>query len=171
MIKNLCRVYLAMKLTGLKADEVCKKSLAAKMLCWNYGLQGVSPWDHQHVKNKKIIRASPGKLKRMWKKDKSLIESCHVLLDIDGDSFSKGTAMETGFMRYALMRPTVYVDRGYSSVRQFDGDYVSPTIDRACSLIATRWGTQAKRQAWRMKKVYNLRSILRRWRRALGGWR
>jgi hypothetical protein len=168
-----CKVYLAMKMTGLQAKEITEKSEKAKELMLKWGLNPVSPWDKE--KNfydpEAIINAPTKDLYKMWKEDKQEVTSCHVVCDMDGNLFSRGTGVEVGYNRYALMRPTIFVDTAMVSIRNFEADYIAQTIEDAAHKIASQWATPSKRRVWRLKTVWNFKVVWNRIKREIQGWR
>lgn len=171
-----CKIYLAMKMGGITPRQIEEKSNNAITLCEAFGLIPVSPWTKERIHYQlqdwdEPITASPELLVTLTKLDKDEIRNCHVVIDIDGDQWSKGTALETGFNRYYLMRPTVYVSSdAYQSLRGREGDYVAKDLKQAIRLVKWRWGTRFKRILWRLVVVYKLSCIKQRLKDFWGGW-
>lgn len=162
-----------MKLTGLKAEDITQQVDRAKTVLEAYNLVVISPWDHEKnaYKPSDVVKASPAQLGHFWHRDKELIESCHVVVDLNGDLFSKGTSLETGFNRYCLMRPTIWIDTSYTSVRKLEGDLVCHDLYEAGAWIHQLWRTRKKRILWRLKTIWSLRKVVKRILREIGGWR
>lgn len=167
------KVYMACKMTGLKASELSATVEKAEKAFKQFGIEVSSPWywEKSHYKPTDTIMAKPGDLIKFWKRDKQAIEDAHIVVDLDGDRFSKGTSAETGFQRYGLMRPVVYVDTGYNSVRVLEGDMVVPTVEEAASLISQVWGTRIQRILWRLTNVWTPKKVWKRIIREARGWR
>jgi len=160
-----------MKLTGRKAKDVTVESDRAKLVFKAYGIEAVSPWDKEKYlyESDDTIGATQGVLCPIWADDKTMIRSCQGVCDITGNLFSRGASLETGMNRYGLMRPTVWVDTA-NSVRNLDGDLVVKTVEEAALLISQRWGTWLKRVTWRLKTIWNPRSVWIRIKEELRSW-
>lgn len=167
------KVYGAMKMTGLTAKEVDDTVKRAEIAFKQFNIELISPWywERSHYKPTDKIMAKPGDLVKFWKRDKQAIEDAHIVVDLDGDRFSKGTSAETGFQRYGLMRPVVYVDTGYHSVRVLEGDMVVPSVEEAASLISQMWSTRIQRILWRLTNVWTPKKVWKRIIREARGWR
>ena len=168
----MIKVYLAIKMTGREArvlDEDVWKGVKAFS---RYKIIVLSPWYHEfwNYSPEDIIRAKPEDRARFWNKDKELIRESHVIVDMSGNLFSRGACLETGMMRYGLMRPTVWVDN-IQSVRNDEGDIVVSSLEEAAKQVSERWGTWGKRAKWRLKTVWNLRSIYIRLKEEIKSWR
>ena len=168
-----CRVYLAMKMTGLKAQEITAKSDRAIEAMLKWGLDPISPWEKEkHLyKPDEVVVAGEKDLYEMWKQDKDEVMSCDVLCDIDGHLFSRGSSVETGFMRFGLMRPTLFIDPAFVSIRTFEADCVAQSVEQAASIIARRWGTWGKRIRWRLRVVWFPKTVFKRVYREFLSWR
>lgn len=173
----MIRCYLAMKMGGLTPREIEQKSIEAKTLCTAYGIEGVSPWDKERVHYQlkdwdEPIGASKDLLILLTKLDKDEIRSCQAVIDIDGDKWSKGTALELGFNRYRLMRPTIFIDPdGYRSLRERESDYIAKDMEGACKMIKLRWGKRIQRIMWRLTVVWNPVCVWQRLKDEVMGWR
>jgi nucleoside 2-deoxyribosyltransferase len=162
-----------MKMTGLTAGEITKKSEQAKQIFIKHGLIPVSPWDKEKdmYKDEDVIESKFADLQKMWFADKREIESCDALVDLDGNRFSRGTGMEVGFMRYGLMRPVVFVEPNLpQSVRLFESDHLAYSIERAAAIIDLQWGKWQDRALWRVVHVWKFTKVLRRIWREIRGW-
>ena len=170
---STARVYLACKITNLKAKDITAKTDAAIEAMNKWGLDPISPWSKEkHLyKPDEIVIASQKDLHEMWKADKEEVLSCHVLCDIDGHLFSRGSSVESGFMRFGVMRPTIFVDPAFVSIRTFEADFVAQSVEQAAYMIASKWATPWQRIKWRMQTVWNFRSVYKRIKRELESWR
>lgn len=167
----MTRVYVAHALTGRDADDVLRESMTAYWAMKSYGVTAIDPAVEEGVKPGQGTLQTPLEtLRGYWKRDKALIRSCHVLLDLTGQLKSAGVEQEIGYMRFFLWRPVVRVWPGLSdsSIARFEGDVVVGNIEAAAALIAANWGTPWKRLWWRMKMYF--RSRLRALAYEAGGW-
>ena len=171
--KHPFKVYIAMKMTGLEAGAITVKNDHAKKELKERGIESISPWDKEkHLyKPHDIVQAGHKILTKIWQKDKSEVMECYGVIDIDGNLFSRGTGIETGFNRFGLMRPTIFVDNATNTIRNLEGDLVVASIQDAAELINRLWGTRLKRWLWRLTVVWSLKSIWNRITRELQGWR
>ncbi len=150
-----CRCYLALSMTGRTGEEVMRDTNDAAYYLRHYGITPVSPAVEEGVKsNGVVLAAAPRQLKQFWKRDKELIRSCHVLLDLTGPRKSAGVEHEVGYMRYALWRPVVRIWPGLkASIAYFEDDAVVSSPAHAAAVIQERWGTWRKRAVWRAKML------------------
>jgi nucleoside 2-deoxyribosyltransferase len=167
------KVYVAHKMTGLKAKDITAKSDHAKKVLKDRGIQSISPWDKEkHLyKPDEIVSAGHKLLTKIWEKDKQEVLDCMGVIDIDGDLFSRGTGMEVGFCRYGLMRPTIFIDHATNTIRNLESDLVVATIEEAADIMNYLWGTRWKRWTWRLTNVWSMSKVLNRFRRELQSWR
>lgn len=165
-----CRVYAAVAMTGRSGAEILADTGVAWDALWARGLTPVSPAVEEGVRPTADIIASGGNLPAFWKRDKELIQSCHVLLDLSGPLKSAGVEHEVGYMRYCLWRPVVRIWAGVKmSIATLEDDAVVGSAEEAAALIAERWGTRRKRILWRLRM---LRRCLVKWlSHQAGGWR
>lgn len=165
-------VYLAIKMTGREARVLDADVWQGMKAFSRYGIRVLTPWAHEywHYKPEDIIKAPEQDRLRFWAKDKELIREAHVVVDTTGHLFSRGANLETGMMRYGLMRPTVWVDN-VQSVRTDEGDLVVTSLEEAAKQVQERWGTWWKRVTWRAKTIWNPRSVWIRLREEIRSWR
>lgn len=171
----MTRVYLAMSFTGRRASAITKEVEQAWGIFLGHGLELVSAWDRERFmyKAEDIVGKTTTRemLGTLWKEDKEDIENAHVVCAVHTRKFSKGAACEAAFNRYALMRPTVWVDTGYESVRMLEDDAVFKTLGEAAEYIDKMWGTWYKRVWWRLTTIYSYGRLLTRVKRFTRGWR
>lgn len=162
-----------MKMTGLKAKDITAKSDRAKQVLKARSILSISPWDKErHIyKPEEIVQAGHKLLTKIWGHDKQEVLECYGIIDIDGNLFSRGTGIETGFNRFGLMRPTIFVDAAQNTIRNLEGDIVVNSIEEAAELINRLWGTRVQRWIWRLVTVWNPRAIWNRLTREAQGWR
>ena len=168
------QVYVACKMTGLPKDKMREKALAVCQILQDHGITVWHPVIAEKIpKSKKILLDRTDKeMAPIWKDDRKGVKWAHVVLNTAADVYSAGAWRETGKSRYGRWKPTpgVWVDREVPFIaRQEDDGYYS-TIEDAADDIVERWGTRAKRIAWRWpiwKEHFiksNIEKIIEFWR-------
>lgn len=171
----MTRVYLAMSFTGRRAEAISKEMKKAKAIFSKHKLDLISAWDRErgYYEDDEIVGKGLEKdiLRILWIQDKFDIERSQVVCAVHTRKFSKGAACEAAFNRYALMRPTVWCDTGYESVRMLEDDAVFDTLEECARHIDKHWGTWYKRVWWRLTHIYTPKVVWKRVKRFIAGWR
>ncbi len=139
-------------MSGRDARDVLAESRAAGQALRARGLLPLDPAIDEGVQPGDGILAAPAdKLLHYWRRDKALIRSAHVVLDLTGPLKSEGVAAELGYARFHLHRPCVRVWPGLGpSIARFEGDAIANDIQEAAWIIKARWGTPWKRLKWQL---------------------
>jgi len=152
------KIYLAQKMTGLTCRDIIKKARRASKILKSLGLEVWSPVIEEKVpySKKKLDVLSKEDLLSKWMIDKKEgMQSCHVILDIDGDLHSEGVSIERGYMRWYLWRPTIRVKSpGHVySISDIEDDFIASNIKQAGIFIRRRWGTRGKWLWWKLSHI------------------
>lgn len=152
------KIYLAQKMTGLQCKQILKKAKQATKILNQLGLEVWSPAIEEKVPNskRKLDVLSKEDLLAKWMIDKKEgMQSCHVILDIDGDLHSEGVSIERGYMRWYLWRPTIRVKSpGHIfSISNIEDDFIASNVRQAGIFIRRRWGTRWKWATWKLEHI------------------
>lgn len=172
----MIKVYIAMKMTSLTPREVDWKVCYAKTLCRSFSVEATTAWDKEQSRYTKDqwdtpIYANTEELTLFSQIDKQMICDANAVIYLDGDQFSKGSEIEVWFNRFALMRPTLIVDKSsHHSLRVAESDIIVKDLLGALQVIRKRFYTRFQRILWRIMTVYNPRCMWKRILREIGGW-
>ncbi len=155
----MTRVYTAVAMSGRDAREVLADQRAAAMALRARGLVPLDPAKEEGVTaSDGILQAPEALLRGYWRRDKAMIRSAHVVLDLTGNRKSAGVEAEIGFARWFLWKPCVRVWPGLGpSIARFEGDAIVADVHEAAAVIKARWGTPWKRLKWRAKMYLRCR--------------
>lgn len=148
------RIYTARAMTGVRADHLVKEAKEIRDYLYQHRMIALDPVSSEHVKkSRKKLHNGYAKLRDYWRRDKEMIESAHVVLDVTGPAKSEGVAHEMGFARYGLWKPVVRIYPGGlgPSIARLEDDIVVTDLAQAVDEIDARWGTPRKRLLWRIK--------------------
>ncbi len=167
----MTRVYVAHAMSQRDADDVLQESMSAYWALKSYGVIALDPAIEEDIQpGHGVLAASRAELEEHWRRDKKLIRDAHVLLDLSGPAKSEGVAHEIGYARYFLWKPIVRVWPGLAdgSIAYLEDDIIVGNVEAAAALIASKWGTPAKRFWWRLKMYGRCR--LKALVYEVGGW-
>lgn len=168
----MLKVYLAGAMTGLSGHNLLLRSGLACYFRNKYfpemalldpvTAEGVRPTDEP-------LANTDDRLAVFWKRDKEMIRSAHVVIDLTGPAKSEGVAHEVAYARFNLWKPVVRVWPNLGpSVARYEDDVIVETMFEAFYEADKRWGTWTKRFVWRIKM---LNRCLPRWIwHQLGEW-
>lgn len=153
----MTRCYIAHGMTGRTAKEVMAEEMAASQALRTKGIFPLGPATEEKVdaNSRQKIASGEDKLRFYWQRDKELIRSAHVVLDMTGPLKSAGVEQEIGYARWFLYKPVVRLWPSLGpSIARIEGDAVVGSLEEAADVISARWGTAYKRLKWRLS-VYN----------------
>ena len=146
------RLYLGQAMTGLRQDLIYKHNIEMTEALELHGIIVLSPVTEEGVQpnKRKLDQPSQEQLANFWQRDKELIRSSHLLLDITGTSVSEGLKHEIGLVRYFLFKPVVRIlELKGPSVAIEEDDILVKDIEEAAKLIIEKFGTPKKRLLWK----------------------
>lgn len=152
------KIYLAQKMTGLTCREIRTKAEKAAKSLTKMGFEVWSPAIAENVpkNNTKLGVLSKEDLLYKWMIDKKEgMQSCHIILDIDGDLYSEGVSIERGYMRWYAWRPTIRIKSpGHIySISNIEDDFIASTVKQAGIFIKRKWGTRYKWMMWKLEHI------------------
>ena len=161
-------------MTGRPGNELVAQSTEVERLCKLYGVIALDPIKSEGVKaEKKPLNNGGDLLVEYWKRDKAMIKSAHVIIDVTGPAKSEGVAHEIGYGRYFLYKPIIRVYPGLkTSIARLEDDYIAGSLDDAIFTAVKEFGTLWKRLLWRLK-LYNrclpgmIAAFFREWRNCI----
>jgi hypothetical protein len=145
------KCYTARRMTGVPGRVLVAAARRTKETLEEHGITVLDPVLSEKVKRThRPLHNSFSKLKEYWFRDKQMIQSAHVVLDLTAPEKSEGVAHEIGYARYFLWKPVVriYPDLG-PSVARIEDDFIAGSLDEAADLMNEKWGTWRKRVKWR----------------------
>lgn len=174
----MIRVYLARAMTGRKKSAVFHEAATHKKNFEAMGFEVLCPVHEEGLgASKEKIVTNYDTLKAFWERDKEMIRSAHVLVDMTPHLKSEGTAHEIGYARYFLQKPVIrawpsWLEVPKSSVAQLEDDVVCHTEFQAMAWIWDNYSTPLQRLKWRIKMKFRswcgaVKSSVREWRNAL----
>lgn len=161
------RVYTARAMTGIRADHLVKDATRVRDYLAAHGIVALDPVLSEKVKkSRRKLHNGYAKLRDYWARDKKMIESAHLVLDITGPAKSEGVAHEMAFARYHLWKPImrIYPDGLGPSIARLEDDVIVNSIEMAADEINARWGSPRKRLIWRVR-ILNRCIAKAMWRR------
>lgn len=140
-------------MSGRDAKDVLADSREARQALRTFGLTPLDPVEEEGVTLRDGTLGAPEeKLAAFWKRDRQLIRSAHVMLDLSGPRKSEGTAHEIGYARYFLWRPVVRVWPNLGpSIARFEDDVIARDVWEAAKIIKAEWGTPYRRFRWLLR--------------------
>lgn len=144
-------IYTAKSMTGRSGDALIREAYFNKGYFEARGITVLDPVLVEDVQAGTDPLNNPlDQLTEYWKRDKEMIRSAHVLLDVTGQSNSEGKAHEIGYARYCLWKPVVRIcPRLGPSIAILEDDVIVENVKEAADVILERWGTPALRLEWR----------------------
>lgn len=148
----MTKAYLAHALTGRNGADIELEGKLAEQVLFQYGCEVLDPATVEGISDKqKEVRASVEDLKAFWKRDKEMIRSADVLIDLTGPMKSEGVAHEIGYARYCLWIPVIRVWPNLgASIARLEDDFIVQDVQEAGRLIREHFGTRGKRLKWRV---------------------
>ncbi len=151
-------VYGAVKMSGENKAELVKRAKRVYEIFTEEKINFISPVFEEGIKEEevKLINSDKKDLAYRWNEDKKVLShKAHVMFWDHAEQKSFGCEREYGFMRFCLWKPVViYVPPNTPlSVAEFEDDVVVNSVHVAAKIIVERWGTQEKRNKWRMEML------------------
>jgi hypothetical protein len=157
----MLKVYTARAMTGRTGLELVQGS-ADILNAAPSGVEILDPVTIEGVQpTSEPLRGDPVTLPEHWRRDKQCIRDAHVIFDITGPAKSEGVAHEIGYARFCLWKPVVRLYPGLgASIARLEDDVIVGSLEEGFRVIDEKWGTRAKRVAWRLAM---LNRCLLRW--------
>lgn len=152
---NGVKVYLAQKMTGRYADEVLHECQTVKYVLEKVGFIVLSPVMEEGVKEvHEIIQASSKQLQAFWKRDKEMLQECHIMFDFNSQGMSDGVNVEMGYTRFCMWKPLVRFHPTIGPcISKIEYDCVMNDIEPLVWTMLNMWGTKRKLFWWRIKML------------------
>lgn len=143
-------------MTGRFCDELLLESVVAGEALTKAGFMVLSPVIEEGVPNKHIkLTNTLGRLKGYWKRDKEMLQECHIMLDLNSQGKSDGVNVEMGYTRFFMYKPLVRVHPTLGcTISRLEYDCVTDSLEKAVEIIKIRWGTKRKLLKWRLHLLY-----------------
>ncbi len=147
------QVYVICKMTGLPQDQMRKRAEEVTAVLESRWITVRHPVIEEKIPKRKILlkdRPTKEMIPR-WIKDRKGVKWAHVVLNTAAGVYSAGGAREAGKSRYGQWKPTpgLWEDKEAPFIAREEDDGYYSTIEGAADVIVRRWGTRAKRIAWR----------------------
>lgn len=150
------RIYTARGMTGWTMHDLVKQANNDKYFLNAHGIEVVDPVLEEHVADvRKVLTAKDeAELKTKWFLDKKFIREVDVVAHMTADSYSVGGVLESGYHRFFLWAPTVWVSPkqalGHLTVAKFELDHIVKDRSELVRVIRKHYWTWWQRFNWRL---------------------
>lgn len=150
------RVYSARGMTGCTMRDLVREAENDKWFFNQHGIEVIDPVIEEKVEdvNKVLTSLDEAELKAKWYADKKFIRYVDVVAHMTADRYSVGGVLETGYHRFFLWAPTIWVSpkqaMGHLTVAKFELDDIVANRRELVLTIRTQYWTWWQRFCWRL---------------------